>query len=83
MIRGYTVMDNTLVIHRLGWSYRLDTSSMKDVFAKPLARSDSRRLFGTGNVFGYYDWFHHKELGDYRAWVTDPARRVVLRLIRY
>jgi len=39
----------------------------------------SIRLFGNGGFFSFTGVFQSRKLGRYRAFVTDPARCVILR----
>jgi hypothetical protein len=39
----------------------------------------SWRIWGNGGLFAIHGWFQNRELGRYRAFVTDPDHAVVLR----
>ncbi len=45
----------------------------------PTAMAGSLRIAGNGGLFSFTGWFWSRRLGRYRAFVTDPARSVVLK----
>ncbi|HXZ86218.1 MAG TPA: PH domain-containing protein, partial [Myxococcota bacterium] len=53
-----------------------------EVRADAQAMTGSMRLFGNGGLFSFTGLFQSRTLGRYRAFVTDPARAVVLRTAR-
>lgn len=79
MIRGYSVTEGMLVIHRLGWNFHLELGSLISAEADPSALSGSIRLAGNGGLFAFCGWFRNQKLGVYRAFCTDTAHAVVLR----
>lgn len=79
MVRGYTLTDRELIIHRLGWSSHFDLASLISASSDPSAMNGSIRLFGNGGLFAFCGWFRNKKLGNYRVFATDPQRSVVLR----
>ena len=79
IIRGYTITGNTLFVHRLIWSSRIDLSGLVSVEINPEAMSYSIRTFGIGGLFSISGLFRNKTLGSYRAYATDPKRAVVLK----
>ena len=78
-VRGYTLDNDRLIIHRLGWASRLDLASLASAAYDPLAMTGSIRIAGNGGLFAFCGWFRNKKLGNYRAFGTDPHRSVVLR----
>ena len=79
MVRGYRIEPEGLQIRRLGWSTRLSLRELQSAEASPQAMKGSLRLMGNGGLFVFAGWFWSRTLGRYRAFVTDPARSVVLR----
>ena len=79
MVRGYRIEPGGLQIRRLGWSTRLSLRELQSAEASPQAMKGSLRLMGNGGLFVFAGWFWSRTLGRYRAFVTDPARSVVLR----
>ncbi|MDB6068350.1 MAG: hypothetical protein JWR26_4558 [Pedosphaera sp.] len=79
MVRGYTIVQDELIIHRLGWSSRLDLGALASAAADPSAMTGSIRTAGNGGLFAFCGWFRNQKLGSYRAFGTDPRRSVVLR----
>ena len=79
MVRGYTLEDQHLIIHRLGWTTRFDLSSLNSATVDPQAMARSIRLFGNGGLFSFCGLFRNRHLGNYRAFATAPQNSVVLR----
>ena len=79
-VRGYTVVDNHLLVHRLGWATRFDLAGLRDVRYEPGLTEGSVRVLGVGGLFGFVGLFRNATLGVYGAYATDSARSVVLEL---
>ena len=77
-IRGYSVMDGRLLIHRLGWSNKFDLSEMVSAEVSPGATLGSLRTMGIGGLFGIVGHFHNEILGSYKAFATNEFNTVVL-----
>jgi hypothetical protein len=77
-VRGYTVRDRTLLVHRLGWATKIPLAGLRSVAVEPSATAGSIRLFGVGGAFAFAGRFRNEILGTYRAYVTDESRTVVL-----
>lgn len=78
-VRGYSVRDGQLWIHRPGWSARFPLPSLTEISINPRSTMGAIRLFGSGGMFGYLGFFRNQILGRYRSYVTDPKHTVVLR----
>jgi hypothetical protein len=78
-VRGYGIQKGTLRILRPGWVTRLGLGQLLSAEADPAAMSGSLRIAGNGGLFSFTGWFWSRRLGRYRAFVTDPARSVVLK----
>jgi hypothetical protein len=78
MVRGYSVVNGMLLVHRLGWSTKLDLSQLTGVEFSPGATLGSARVFGIGGLFGFIGRFRNEVLGLYRAYATDSDHTVVL-----
>ena len=78
MVRGYSVVDGQLLIHRLGWSTKFDLSELTAAEFSPGATLGSARVMGIGGLFGFIGRFRNEMLGVYRAYATDSANTVVL-----
>src|SRR3954463_7063828 len=48
MVRGYTLEDGRLIIHRLGWSSHVDLASLASAVHDPTAMAGSIRIAGNG-----------------------------------
>ena len=78
VVRGYSVMEGTLHIHRMGWSKTFDLDTLKDIQVSPNAMVGSIRTWGIGGLFGYIGYFKNSALGNYRAYATDSENTVVM-----
>jgi hypothetical protein len=79
-IRGYSVTDGKLLIHRLGWSTKFDLSRLTSVEVSPGATMGSIRTLGIGGLFGFVGHYHNEILGPYKAYATNEFNTVVLDL---
>jgi hypothetical protein len=79
MVRGYVLTDEELIIKRLGWSNRMDLRRLESVSNQPNILDGSIRIFGNGGLFSFTGRYRNKNLGSYRAFVTDVKKAVVLR----
>jgi hypothetical protein len=77
-IRGYSVMDGKLLIHRLGWATRFDLATLTRVEVNPGATMGSVRAMGIGGLFGFVGHFHNQVLGSYKAYATHDLNTVVM-----
>jgi hypothetical protein len=78
-IRGYTVTSDAILVHRLLWTTRLSLAGFQSAKVDPRAMRQGIRTFGNGGIFSFTGFFRSRSLGNYRAYVTDPSRTVVLR----
>ena len=78
-IRGYTITADEILVQRLLWPTRFERARLQTASIDPDALRGSIRLFGNGGLFAFAGWFRSPKLGGYRAYVTDPARTVILR----
>ena len=76
----YEVVDGKVLVHRLGWSTRLDLSQLQQIEANPSVMVGSIRLMGIGGLFAFLGTFRNELLGVYRAYATDGENAVVLDL---
>lgn len=79
IIRSYSIEPNELAIRRLFWTTRLSLSGLQSATIKPNAMRWSLRLCGNGGLFSITGWYRNRALGNYRAFVTDLTKTVVLR----
>lgn len=77
-VSGFSVRNGQLLVHRLGWATKFDLSKLSAFEANPHAMMGSVRLFGNGGIFCIIGHYRNGVLGRYNAYVTDPARAVVL-----
>jgi hypothetical protein len=80
VIRGYVLEGGELRVRRLLWDTRVPLATLRSAYVDPEAMKASLRLFGNGGLFSISGLFRNRALGNYRAWATDPALAVVLRL---
>jgi hypothetical protein len=82
VIRSYTIEPGALVIRRWLWDTRLPLAGLQSAVVQPNAMRWSIRLCGNGGMFSITGWYRNRALGNYRAFVTDLNRTVVLRFAR-
>lgn len=82
IVRGYAVEHGNLVIRRVGWSTRFPLEGLQSVEADSHAMKGSIRLFGNGGLFSFTGLYRNKKLGNYRAFVNDLNRLIVLRFAK-
>lgn len=79
VVRGYAIEGTELLIQRLLWTTRVPLAGLHSAEAAPDVMRGSLRLFGNGGMFSITGLFRNRALGNYRAFVTDLKRTVVLR----
>lgn len=79
MVRGYVVTADEILVQRPLWNTRFERARLQSASVDPDALRGSIRLFGNGGLFSFTGLFRSPKLGRYRAYVTDPARTVILR----
>jgi hypothetical protein len=77
-VRGYSVVDGRLLIHRLGWATKFDLADLTRVEVDPGATMGSLRSLGIGGLFGFVGRFYNQVLGSYRAYATNDLNTVVM-----
>jgi hypothetical protein len=78
-VRAYRIEGSSLLIKRLFWSTRISLAHLVSATPDPDAMKSSIRLFGNGGLYSFTGLYRNKTLGNYRAFVTDPKRAVILR----
>jgi hypothetical protein len=78
-VRGFELHGRELRVQRAFWQTRIPLHDLREAYADPTAMRGSLRTFGNGGFLALTGWFRNKRLGNYRAFVTDPGRCVVLR----
>ena len=78
-IRSFAIEPNMLAIQRLLWTTRLPLSGLQSAESVPGVMRGSLRLFGNGGMFSITGLYRNRTLGNYRAFVTDQTKTVVLR----
>lgn len=79
MVRGYAVEEGVLKIRRPGWQTRIPLAGLQSVEVVPNALRGALRLFGNGGLFSITGLYRTRQLGNFRAFVNDLNRTVVLR----
>jgi hypothetical protein len=79
MVRGYAITPDAILVKRLFWDTRLPRAGLESATFSPEAVRGSIRTWGNGGFYSFTGMFWNRELGNYRAFVTDHARIVVLR----
>jgi hypothetical protein len=78
-VRGYVVTPAAILVKRLFWDTPLPRAGLESAVYSPGAVRGSIRTFGNGGFYSFTGWFWNRELGRYRAFLTDHSRVVVLR----
>jgi len=78
-VRGYTLTEQEIVVHRGFWDTRLALTRLRSVSGDAEAMRGSVRVFGNGGLFSITGRYWNRKLGWYRAYTTDQSRAVVLR----
>jgi len=77
-VSGFSVRNGQLLVHRLGWATKFELAQLSAFGANPHAMMGSIRLFGNGGFFSFTGYYRNSVIGNFRAYVTDPAKSVVL-----
>jgi hypothetical protein len=80
IVVSYEVDAGTLRVRRLLWSTSISLDRLEGAWCDPSAMSVSLRIFGNGGLYSITGFFRNPTLGNYRAFVTDPKKAVVLRI---
>jgi len=75
-VRGYTLTEDAITVHRGFWDTRLPLNGLRSVTGEVDAVGVWVRLNG---VFSFTGSFWSRKLGWYHAYATDLSRAVVLR----
>jgi hypothetical protein len=78
-IAGYRVHADTVEVLRVGRVNRLPLAGLAAVEVDPEALRRSWKVTGNDGLGAMTGSFRYRKLGVYQAFVTDPARSVVLR----
>jgi hypothetical protein len=78
-VRGYTLTEDAITVHRGLWDTRLPLTDLRSVTGDVDAMRGSIRVLANGGVFSFTGRLWNSKLGWYRAFATDPSRAVVLR----
>jgi hypothetical protein len=79
IVRSYAIEPNVLAIRRLLWTTRLPLAGLQSAKLLPNVMRGSLRLFGNVGMFSITGLFRNRALENYRAFVTDLTKTVVLR----
>jgi hypothetical protein len=78
-VRGYSIGEGELLIRRLLWNTRIPLVDLQSAEFRPRAMQGSIRTFGNGGLFSFSGHYRNRELGAYRAFVSDFHRTTILR----
>ncbi len=78
-VRGYSVSPGWLHVRRLLWFTSLPLDELHSAEVRPRAMRHSLRLLGNGGLYSVSGLYRNRDLGNYRAFVTDFHRTVILR----
>lgn len=80
IIRGYVVTKDGILIKRLWWNTVLPFEEMSSVEVEPLALCHSFRTCGNGGLYSFTGYYWNRQLGHFRAYVTDLNRTVIVHM---
>lgn len=80
VIRGYVLTKDGILIKRLWWNTVLPFTEVRSVEVEPLALSHSFRTCGNGGMFSFTGFYWSRQLGHFRAYVTDLNRTVIVHM---
>jgi Bacterial PH domain len=78
-ILNYQINDDAIMVRQAWSEVEIPLQSLQSVDIRPHAMDKSRRTNGNEGVFAISGRYSNEALGNYRAYVTDPSRTVVLR----
>ncbi|MCC7216653.1 MAG: hypothetical protein IT517_07770 [Burkholderiales bacterium] len=78
VVLGYEVDRHELRVRRLLWWTSVPLTGLVRVATDPALLKGSVRVFGNGGLLSFTGRFRSREIGPYRAFVTDWSRAVVL-----
>jgi len=78
-VRGYAITPEAILVKRLFWDTRLPRAGLESATFLPGAMKGSLRTCGNGGFYSFTGRYWNRGMGNYRAFVTDGARSVVLR----
>jgi transcriptional regulator with XRE-family HTH domain len=77
-VNGFSIRNGQVLVHRLGWATKFELSQLSAFEANPDALMGAIRLFGVGGLFCFIGYYRNEVIGRFSAYVTDPAKSVVL-----
>ncbi|WP_395744334.1 PH domain-containing protein [Prosthecobacter sp.] len=80
IVRGYVVTKDGILIKRLWWNTVLRFENIRSVEVEPLALCHSVRTCGNGGLYSFTGYYWSKQLGHFRAYVTDLNRTVIVHM---
>lgn len=80
VIRGYVLTKDGILIKRLWWNTVLPFAEMRSVEVEPLALCHSFRTCGNGGLYSFTGCYWSRQLGHFRAYVTDLNRTVIVHM---
>lgn len=80
-IRGYTIENDAVLVHRLFWPTRIALDGLNSSTYEPEVLRDSVRVRGNGGFFSFTGTYSNNILGLYRSFATEFERPVVLRYL--
>lgn len=78
-IRSYTITDSHITVNHIGWKRTFEISKLTKATHEPFVTAGSIRIWGNGGLFSFSGYYRNRNLGSYRAYMTNAADAVVLR----
>lgn len=79
-VRGYAITPDAIFVQRLFWRTRIPRNELQSAVVDSDALTwKTIRTFGNGGFYSFSGWYWNKQIGSFRAFITDRSRCVVLR----
>lgn len=78
IIKGYTLTNDTLIIHRLFWDTQLPLAGLKSADQNMNPLRGAIRTWGNGGLYSFTGYYYSKPLGTFRMYATDLKKLVVI-----
>lgn len=77
-VQGFELNGRELCVQRPLWETRLSLDDLETAHVDSSAMKGAWRMGGNGGLLVFCGWFRSKQLGKFRAFVTDRTRCVVM-----
>lgn len=82
MVRGYSVIDGRLLIHRPFWNTVIPLRGLVSVEQDRNILKRSYRIFGNGGAFSFTGLYRNDSIGNFRVFANSTTGTLLLRFPR-